>query len=237
MKHALSQTLATLAVLAAPLAVAATPAKLCEDHLTQDRQPNFSATSLELEQSTLEVTSESPPRLQLNTNRTALDPERIFFPFDQRITISYVYEEAAASHALGYMYLDDVKARGYVNDAGQLTDSNANGIFDLHEDLYNLSPESGPKARPYIGLSRRCSQPFTSGGETYSQPDLALKASCTNAFLPKQSLVDARPGKTYDNIPIDLVGAPPPELGQRGHQRLLRQGPLRRHPQPAGAAR
>jgi type IV pilus assembly protein PilY1 len=206
MKHVLSQTLATLAVLAAPLALAAAPAKLCEDHLTQDRQPDFSAASLELQNSTLDVTSESPPRLQLNTNRTALDPERIFFPFDQRVTISYVYEEAAAAHVLGYMYVDDVKARGYLNAAGELTDSNANGIFDLHEDIFNVSPPSGPKARPYIGLSRRCNRTFTSGGETYSQPDLVSRGSCASNFSPQTDMADARPGQTSTLIKVDRVG-------------------------------
>jgi type IV pilus assembly protein PilY1 len=204
----LSRIAAALTVLAAPLALAAdpAPAKLCQDSLTQDRQGDFGAATLDLNTSTLEVTKEAPPRLKLNTNLTALDPEHIFFPFDQRVTISYVYESASASHALGYMYLDDVKARGYINAAGELVDSNTNGIFDLHEDLYNLSPPSGPKSRPYTGLSRRCSQTFTSGNLTYSQPDLGLKSGCANTFVSQTNVADARPGRTSTLIKADVVG-------------------------------
>ncbi|MFP2932744.1 pilus assembly protein, partial [Pyxidicoccus sp. 3LG] len=216
MMRALSRKLAALALLAAPLAPAQQPDKLCEDHLTQDRQPDFSAASLELDNSTLLVTDERPPRLQLNTNLTALNPERIFFPFDQRVTISYVYESAGASHALGYMYLDDLQKRPgdpatkveYVDSAGNLVDRNTNGIFDLHEDLYNLAPPSGTKARPYVGQSRRCSRTFVSGGETYSQPDLGMKSNCAAVFASQQNVADARPGRTSNLIKADVIGTP-----------------------------
>ncbi|MCP3136539.1 DUF4114 domain-containing protein [Pyxidicoccus xibeiensis] len=208
MTRALPRMLAALALLAAPLARAQAPAQLCKDNLTQDRQPDFSDSSLDLDNSTLLVTDERPPRLKLNTNLTALNAERIFFPFDQRVTISYVYESAGASHALGYMYLDDVKARGYLTPTGELADANANGIFDFHEDLYNLAPPSGAKTRPYIGLSRRCARTFVSGGETYSQPDIAMKSGCGAVFAANQSVADARPGRTFDLIRADVVGTP-----------------------------
>ncbi|MBZ4420813.1 DUF4114 domain-containing protein [Myxococcus sp. RHST-1-4] len=206
--RALTRSLAALTLLAAPLALAA-PEPLCRDNLTQDRQPDFSDESMDLEGSTFELTTpETPPRLQLKTNLTPLNPERIFFPFDQRVTISYVYESAGASHALGYMYLKDVEERGYIDANGALVDSNANGIFDLHEDLYNLAPQSGDKSRPYIGLSRRCTNTFTSGGETYSQPELGMRNNCASTFASQVSLADARPGRTNNNIRADLVGVP-----------------------------
>ncbi|NMO20052.1 DUF4114 domain-containing protein [Pyxidicoccus fallax] len=212
MKRALNPALAALTLLAAPLALAQTqtqqPAPMCKDLLAEDRQPDFSSASLHLDASTLRLTPEQPPRLKLDTGLKVLDPERIVFPFDQRVTISYVYESAVASHALGYMYLDDVKARGYLNNDGTLADSNTNGILDLHEDLYNLAPPDGDKTRPYIGLSRRCSRTFTSGNLTYSQPDLGMKSTCGSVFSSQVSLVDARPGQTNNNIKADVVGTP-----------------------------
>ncbi|MFP2931221.1 pilus assembly protein, partial [Pyxidicoccus sp. 3LG] len=216
------QAFAALALLAAPLA-SAQPEQLCRDNLTQDRQPDFSEGSLERANNTIDITTETPPRLQLNTNLTALNTERITFPFDQRVTISYVYESAGASHALGYMYLDDLQKRPgdpatkveYVNAAGNLVDNNNNGIFDLHEDLYNLAPTTGPKARDYVGGTRRCPvRPFTDhAGETYSEPDIARRG-CGSTFQrirtnhnPEEDrIADARPGQTFNLIDADVVG-------------------------------
>ncbi|WP_426756447.1 DUF4114 domain-containing protein [Myxococcus sp. Y35] len=209
----LTQTLAAFALLAAPLAHAAappepeTPAQLCEDQLDQNKQPEFSDESLEIQDSTMLITEDNPARLQLNTNRTALNSEFIEFPFDQNVTISYVYESAGAAHSLGYVYMDDLRDRGYVDANGNLLDTNSNGIFDLHEDMFNLAPRSGAKARPYIGsLPRRCTRNFTSGGETYNQPELAMNGSCGNAFEPNVDLADARPGLGSEWNRTDLVG-------------------------------
>ncbi|MBN8228016.1 DUF4114 domain-containing protein [Corallococcus macrosporus] len=195
------------------LAQAGGLSQLCTDVLSQDKQPAFQASGFDTNQSVL-ITRESPPRLQLNTNLTVLDPERIYFPFDQHVTISYVFESAGASHALGYLYLDDVKARGYADANGNLVDANGNGILDLHEDLYNLAPTSGSRARPYIGPAaasgtpnRRCNVPFTSGGFTYNQPELAMNGSCASTFSSQQSVKDARPGQTGNTIKVDLVGS------------------------------
>ncbi|MCP3136545.1 DUF4114 domain-containing protein [Pyxidicoccus xibeiensis] len=219
----LNKTLAVMMLLAAPLA-SAQPEQLCRDNLTQDRQPNFSDSSLDRgPNDTILITPETPPRLQLNTNLTVLNVENITFPFDQRVTISYVYESAGASHALGYMYLDDLQKKPtdpatkveYVNAAGNLVDSNNNGIFDLHEDIYNLAPPSGPKARPYVGVSRRCTETFTdTAGETYSEPDIARR-NCGNTFQRiltthptlGNRIADARPGQTFNLIDADVVGS------------------------------
>ncbi|QDE87773.1 pilus assembly protein [Myxococcus xanthus] len=209
----LIQTLAAVTLLTAPLASAQTtpesaPAQLCENQLDQNKQPEFSEENLEIESSTVLITEESPARLQLNTNRTALNVENIYFPFDQNVTISYVYESAGASHALGYLYMDDLRVRGYVDSNGNLVDSNNNGIFDLHEDMFNLAPRSGSKARPYIGESRRCTRNFTSDGETYNQPELAMNSECRNTFDENhREIADARPGYTFEYNITDVVGA------------------------------
>ncbi|NVJ00227.1 DUF4114 domain-containing protein [Myxococcus sp. AM009] len=206
----LTQTLAAFALLTAPLAHAQAepqaPAQLCEDQLDQNKQPEFSDENLEIQESTILITEDSPARLQLNTNRTALNSEFIQFPFDQNVTISYVYESAGASHALGYLYMDDLEDRGYVDADGNLLDDNDNGIFDLHEDMFNLAPRSGPKARPYIGVNRRCTRNFTSDGELYNQPELAMSAGCSNTFEENTDLADARPGLGGEWNTTDKVG-------------------------------
>ncbi|WP_123784045.1 DUF4114 domain-containing protein [Corallococcus macrosporus] len=209
----LTQTLAAFALLAAPLAHSQetpppqqTPAQLCEDQLDQNKQPEFSNETLDIQESSMLITEDNPARLQLNTNRTALNSEFIEFPFDQNVTISYVYESAGASHSLGYMYMDDLQARGYVDADGNLLDTNSNGIFDLHEDIFNLAPRSGPKSRPYIGQSRRCTHSFVSDGETYNQPELAMPANCANTFEEDEYLADARPGLGGEWNITDQIG-------------------------------
>ncbi|MBU8896356.1 DUF4114 domain-containing protein [Corallococcus sp. M34] len=202
------RALAALTWLVLPASGYAAPAKLCQDDLSQDRQPNFNAGdgSLQIANQTILVTGDSPPRLQLNTNLARLDPEHIYFPFDQHVTISYVYESAGASHALGYMYLDDLKARGYLDATGNLADTNNNGILDLHEDLFNLAPPSGNDIRPYIGSARRCTgKVFTSGGKTYTQPELAMK-DCNSGVFERKPLSDARPGHVTEDIDVDIFG-------------------------------
>ncbi|GHG86190.1 DUF4114 domain-containing protein [Comamonas sp. JC664] len=212
----LSRTFAAFALLTAPLVHAQTsqenPARLCEDQLDQNKQPEFSNDNLEIQESTILITSDSPARLQLNTNRTALNSEFIEFPFDQNVTINYVYESAGASHSLGYLYMDDLRNRGYVDANGNLRDTNNNGIFDLHEDLFNLAPRTGAKARPYIGQTRRCTRHFTSGGETYSEPELAMNQNCDATFVGSTNLADARPGLGGTWNRTDQIGAfvPPP---------------------------
>ncbi|WP_233582494.1 DUF4114 domain-containing protein [Corallococcus sp. CA053C] len=169
-----------------------------------DHQPPFTLAAFQ----TLVGAFITPEQtVRMNIPLGPISAERIMFQADHQLTVSFVYEYAAASNALGWMYYDDLVARGYVNPQDDtLRDANANGIADLHEDLYNLSPPSGPQSRPYIGLNRRCLRTFSSGGFTYSQPELALDASCTSAFAPSQSLEDARPGHAYELLNIDVVG-------------------------------
>jgi type IV pilus assembly protein PilY1 len=174
--------LATALVLASAPARANTPVALCRDSLGEDRQPPFVPS---LFSETSGVAFRADGSLQLDTNLTRLNAERIYFPFDQHVTISYVYESAGASHVLGYVYYDDMVARGYIDTKGTLNslddtlrDTNANGILDLHEDLFNVSPPTGPQARPYVGSSRRCNRTFTSGGFIYSEPELVANDGC-----------------------------------------------------------
>ncbi|RKH59457.1 DUF4114 domain-containing protein [Corallococcus aberystwythensis] len=215
------RSLAALALLTSTSAAAqATPALLCQDDLAQDRQPPFSSEdgSLELDNGTIIVKDE---KLQLNTNLTVLNSESIKFPFDQNVTISYVFESAGASHALGFMYLEDVKNAGYLNAAGNLRDDNGNGIYDLHEDIYNLAPSTGTGQRPFVGktvsdsddtnypVGRRCTKTFTSGGLTYTQPALAMNGACDDTFVSQATVPDPRPGHTATNIKADVVGKIP----------------------------
>ncbi len=192
-----------LSLLISPFTLAQTGTKLCQQSLDQDRQPNFSASSFQ-SNSAIQVTGDSPPKLRLDTNLTVLDPEKIYFPFTQRVTIDYVFEAGGASWTLGWFYYDDLVTRGYINTNGTpdtsddaLVDSNANGIDDFHEDLYNMAPTSGTTARPFIGNTRRCSDQFTTAdGQKYTVPSLGQKA-CGGAlpYTASVNLGDSRPGR------------------------------------------
>ncbi|CAM4494931.1 DUF4114 domain-containing protein [Corallococcus exiguus] len=185
--------------------------------LYEDVQPAFTAAGFDqLQQVTL-----TPQKTLRSVNPfwTPTSVDSIVFPSDQNVTISFVYESAGASHALGYVYMSDLRARGYVNAQGDLVDANGNGIADLHEDLYNLAPPSGAQARPYIGVSPRCSRTFVSRGFTYRQPDLALNSACASAFITNRDMTDARPGRTSSayNITVDVVGSTPPSAAGTGY--------------------
>ncbi|RKG63075.1 DUF4114 domain-containing protein [Corallococcus sp. CA054B] len=181
-----------------------------------DHQPDFTASGFD-ELTNVTLTPGGP--ISLPPYLGQLSSERIMFLNDQHLALTFVHESAGASHSLGYVYYDDLVARGYVNTQGTpedssddtLVDANGNGIADLHEDLYNLAPTSGPQARPYIGTNRRClpARSFISQGVSLSMPDLALNATCSGAFV-RQSLPDARPG-THPLLPVDVVGATPTE--------------------------
>ncbi|RKH01967.1 DUF4114 domain-containing protein [Corallococcus carmarthensis] len=180
-----------------------------------DYQPEFAASGFD-ELTNMMLTNEG--WLRLNTHQGQLSSERIVFPNEQHLSVTFVHESAGASHSLGYMYYDDLVARGYVDTRGTpgdssddtLVDANGNGVADLHEDLYNLAPVSGPQARPYIGTVRRCApRSFTSQGVGLSMPDLAVNAACTPAFV-RQSIPDARPG-THPPTAVDVVGSSPTE--------------------------
>ncbi|MFP2929369.1 DUF4114 domain-containing protein [Pyxidicoccus sp. 3LG] len=181
--------------------------------LGEDRQGDFNLRDLSFEN--VYLTSDMPAKLRLDTNRVGPSAEFIAFPNERRLSVSFVSENSEASHSLGWLYYDDLVARGYIDtrytpgDSSDdvLMDVNANGIADLHEDLYNLAPPSGFQARPYIGNARRCApRTFVSGGFQYSQPELALNSTCASAFLTGQSLADARPGRTHLSHTVDVVG-------------------------------
>ncbi|MCP3099035.1 DUF4114 domain-containing protein [Myxococcus sp. K15C18031901] len=224
----LAQSLAVLLLLATTTARAQL-GNLCESHLDQDKQAGFksangpsgSADPDALEtggapEDTIQVRNPGPNGyLQLSTNLKPLDVENISFPFDQRVTISYVFESAGASHALGFLYLKDAIAAGYVNANGDLLDTNNNGILDLHEALYNLSPPEQPErwvGRYSAGGApiRRCNVAFTdSKGVKYSEPEIAMKSSCnaTYQYLTGANRIgDARPGHTTELMVTDAVG-------------------------------
>jgi type IV pilus assembly protein PilY1 len=193
-----------------PALTATTPAQFCRNDLDNDVQGDFKLGPDGLTVSNNTIVLRTDGRLQLNTNLKKLDSENITFPFDQRVTISYVYESAGASHALGYMYLDDVKARGYADANGNLVDKNNNGILDLHEAIYNLTPSDDTVlTHKYIGvLPRRCDKTFTSGGFKYNQPEMAMDKDCNGQFDSQFDTTDARPGRITGNFNIkaDWVG-------------------------------
>ncbi|RKH68800.1 hypothetical protein D7X96_16415 [Corallococcus interemptor] len=91
------------------------------------------------------LTPEATLRMALPSVPTSA--ERIVFAQDQQLRVTFVDHYSAATHALGFVYYDDLVARGYVNPQGTpdsaddtLVDANGNGIMDLHEDLYGLAP-------------------------------------------------------------------------------------------------
>ena len=143
-------------------------ASLCQDSLAQNRQPDFADGGFQ-SLKTVQVVG-TPPVLRLNTNLDVLNPQKIMLPFDQNVSISYVYQAGGAGWALGWMYADDLVRKGYLDSNGNLVDSDNDGIPDFHEDIYNLSP-----AR-YVGKFRKCgSSPptFTWNGKTLIEPEIA----------------------------------------------------------------
>ncbi|RKH04350.1 DUF4114 domain-containing protein [Corallococcus sp. CA053C] len=185
--------------------------QLCQDDLANDKQGAFKLGPGGLTVANNTIILRDDGRLQLNTNLKKLDSENITFPFDQTVTIDYVYESAGASHSLGYMYMDDVKARGYADPVtGELVDKNNNGILDLHEAIYNLTPDDDTVLPiKYVGKTRRCNQTFMSGGKKYNEPELAMRDTCAKTFVQKTDVTDARPGRAHNsgfNIDNDWVG-------------------------------
>ncbi|MFP2929020.1 DUF4114 domain-containing protein [Pyxidicoccus sp. 3LG] len=174
-------------------------------NLGADYQPPFAAQDFELLQNVV-----IPPdqTLRYLMHLTSLTPEQLVFPVDQRLSVSFVSEYAGGNHTLGWMYVDDLMSRGYVDAGGNLVDGNANGIADLHEDLYNMAPPTGTQARPYVGAARRCpSSVFSSQGFVYSQPELGLNGSCASSLSTGVDLADARPGNHSYLYRTDVVGA------------------------------
>lgn len=187
------------------------PVEFCHDTTGQDRQPNFNSNS-GFDWKSVSLTSDNPPGLRLNTNLEVLNSERIYFPFTQQVSISYLYESAGNSGALGYFYYDDLIARGYIDTKGTpndtsddtLVDSDGNGIADFHEDLYSMSI-----TRAYLGgATRRCLKTFkfAANGKSFYEPELASK-DCSTTYQPSVTLRDARPGK--GNMTAGTVGVAP----------------------------
>ncbi|MBL8912965.1 MAG: DUF4114 domain-containing protein, partial [Archangium sp.] len=189
---------------------------LCDNSLATDAQPPFDTLSVP-DRTAVSITSGQ--QLRLETALVPFDPEKIVLPVDQRLTISYVYESAGATHTIGYVYYEDLVTAGYVDTRGTpdsnddtLFDTNGNGVADLHEDLFNLAPNStlSPAYRPYVGRAsdRRCTTTFSSGGNTFTVPELA-SSSCGGNFRTSQSVRDAsRPANwsSGPNITVDLIG-------------------------------
>ncbi|MCP3102474.1 DUF4114 domain-containing protein [Myxococcus sp. K15C18031901] len=187
------------------VALAADTDPLCYNYMEQDRQPDFSSGGF-AQRSSIELTSAN--QLRLDTDVRAVNPEAgIILPFEQRVTVDYVYQSGGAWWALGYLFYDDLVAAGYVDTKGTpdtsddtLVDARpADGMPDFHADLYNMGN------RPFIGGNRACSTTFSHGGKTFYVPTLATR-SCGNTYVASVTtpLFDARPGRTTTHRPATV---------------------------------
>ncbi len=170
----LATALAVLVCCWALVAQGGNLAALCKDDLAQNRQPDFADGGFQ-SLKTVQVVG-NPAVLRLNTNLDVLNPQKIQLPFDQNVSISYVYNAGGAGWALGWLYADDLVKRGYMDASGNLLDSDADGIPDLHEDIYNLSQNR------YIGKFRKCGATpptFTWNGVKLVEPEIATDACGT----------------------------------------------------------
>ncbi|WNG26911.1 DUF4114 domain-containing protein [Cystobacter fuscus] len=161
--------------------------ELCHDATEQDRQPDFKALDFK-DLSSISLTKDSPPALRLDTNLEVLNPERIYFPFSQQVRVSYLYEEAGNSTALGYFYYKDLVDRGFINQGANLADSSddtladkdGNGIADFHEALFQMSD-----ATSLDSSGRRCSNKFD-----YTYTNAAGKQVTTRLYVPELASKD-----------------------------------------------
>ena len=159
----------------------------CKQKLTSDKQVTFATNNFsELESITIVGTA-----MQLQTDAIKLDGNNIKLNKDQELTAVYVQDSGSSTQSIGYLYYADLIKRGYIDTKGTvdssddaLHDKNANGIADFHEDLFNLAPRTGTDARPYVGLTPRCSATFSHGGKTYSAPELAMQGCTVNFYSP-----------------------------------------------------
>jgi len=69
--------------------------------------------------------------IQLDTNLTPLDPQKIILPFDQRVKINYVYKLAGFSHSVGWFFFDQVQP--WLDANGKLVDADGDGIPDFFQ--------------------------------------------------------------------------------------------------------
>ncbi|WNG17347.1 DUF4114 domain-containing protein [Cystobacter fuscus] len=193
--------------------------ELCHDATEQDRQPDFKALDFK-DLSSVLLTKDSPPALRLDTNLEVLNPERIYFPFSQQVRVSYLYEEAGNSTALGYFYYKDLVDLKFINTGANpddssddsLVDSDGNGIADFHEALFQMSDKFSLDSS-----GRRCSNTFkytytnASGKQNTSTlyvPELASK-DCGPHFTASADVVSGHPvaaGTKRPTLKTDLLG-------------------------------
>ncbi|MET0404147.1 MAG: DUF4114 domain-containing protein, partial [Cystobacter sp.] len=192
---------------------------LCHDSTSQDRQPNFAALDFK-DISSVSLTKDNPPALRLDTNLEELNPERIYFPFAQQVRVSFMYEAAGNSTALGYFYYKDLVARGYINPGARaddssddtLADKDGNGIADFHQDLFQMTSTSS-----IASDGRRCNNTFdyryNNKTNTLYIPEIATRDCANKPFTASTSVPSASPypyplprGVTRPNITVATVG-------------------------------
>lgn len=194
---------------------------VCYGDITKPNPVAFDSTNLQFPLTAAKVVPGSDPVLSgvaLDTARQPLDPQRIVLPFDQQVTVSYVYRSAAASQSLGWFYFDQVQP--YLDASGNLADLDANGIPDFFQ---NLAPQ---KVGPAIdGLWHR------SAGNPL--PDLATGSSYKDGSGSAILF-----GKTYDLSHYPRLLRQFTSAGNGGHIFMLcdDDGDTNAWPQGAGFA-
>jgi len=86
--------------------------------------------------------------LQLDTALSPLDPTHIVLPFDQRLSVKYVYRNSGASHTVGWFYLDQLQPfldKPASDPTAKLVDADADGVPDFFQT-------QATPLRPNMGL-------------------------------------------------------------------------------------
>ncbi len=93
----------------------------------------------------------APPSggIQLDTNLTPLNPEKIVLPFDQDVRVKSVYFNAGATHTFGWFYLDQIDGTNgsplwYDESTQSLVLDSVTGVPLLYENLWNTSGNNVP---------------------------------------------------------------------------------------------
>ncbi len=127
-----------LALACALAAAAPASAQVCYNYLNrQTYQAGFQAGDF----SSTAQTQLTNGDLQLNTALSPINTENIKLPFDQDVTVKYVYESAGGSHSFGWFYYDQIAPFLDVN--GNLKDADADGVPDFFQTKAGVRPNNG----------------------------------------------------------------------------------------------
>ena len=125
----------------------------CVGDLDRETNPGGFTSSDFTSTTAVQISSAGAQPVQLDTNLVPLDPQKIVLPFDQDVTVKYVYRNAGASHMLGWFYFDQLKQGAHpfvktdANGNDYLADNDGDGIADWFETSKGVS-----SSRPNDGL-------------------------------------------------------------------------------------